>query len=404
MKKLFIVIIFLQLTAFAFSQDCYSFMHKEGETAYYAGNYSTALKNFNAAKECPDKPATNDLDTWIAKCNTAIKKADDAAAAKKLEEAKKAKEAAAAKKLEETKKAEETAWTKAQNANTLESYKEYLKNYPAGKNKIACEALIKALDVPYVVVNLPETVKIKGGTFTMGSKDYPNATEHTVTLSDFEMSKYEVTNKQFAEFVNNYGSDKTKTTSDYPSQTMIYEDSDWGLVKSGTTWKPATGYEYFPVVYVTWYGAYEYCKWLSEKTGKKYSLPTEAQWEYAAGAPPSGGRGQKWAGTDSETSLRTYAWYYSNSDTKTHKVGTKTANSLGIYDMSGNVWEWCQDWYGDYSATAQTNPTGATSGSIRVLRGGGYYSDANYCYTAYRTNYIPFSDYSYYGFRVVFSL
>jgi len=272
------------------------------------------------------------------------------------------------------------------------------------------------LSATVTVKNLPETVYIKGGTFTMGSNDGEDNEKppHEVTLTDFEMSKYEVTNAQFAEFLNDYGQATTKTTSDYPSQTMIYDSKttysgsyNWGLVKSGTSWTPVTGYEDFPIIYVTWYGAYEYCKWLSEKTGKKCSLPTEAQWEYAAGGnSPSGGREQKYAGTDDETKLGDYAWYSSNSDSKTHKVGTKTANSLGLYDMSGNVWEWCLDWYSAtyYTSAAVTNPVNTTVATYRVLRGGSYYSSANYCYTANRNGDDPY-DYDYnYGFRFVFGL
>jgi formylglycine-generating enzyme required for sulfatase activity len=134
------------------------------------------------------------------------------------------------------------------------------------------------------------------------------------------------------------------------------------------------------VIHVSWNDAVAYCEWLSEKTGKKYRLPTEAEWEYAVrGGQKS--KHYKYAGGDELSEL---AWYNENSGSKTHPVGGKKANELGLYDMSGNVWEWCQDWYGDYSSASQTNPTGASTGTRRVLRGGSWgYPDWN-CRVSYR--------------------
>ena len=120
-------------------------------------------------------------------------------------------------------------------------------------------------------------------------------------------------------------------------------------------------------------------------TGKKFRLPTEAEWEYAArGGNKS--KGYKYAGSNT---IGDVAWYSSNSSSKTHPVKQKAANELGLYDMSGNVYEWCQDWYGSYNSSVQTNPTGASSGSYRVTRGGSWDYSAKCCRVSDRSNDVP---------------
>jgi len=136
---------------------------------------------------------------------------------------------------------------------------------------------------------------------------------------------------------------------------------------------------------------------LSDKTGKTYSLPTEAQWEYAA----RGGKTTKGFIYSGGQSIDVTGWYEENSGNKTNAVAQKRANELGLYDMSGNVWEWCQDWYSNYDAAAQTNPRGAKSGSLRVLRGGSWYFTAENCRVTYRSMSIPSYSDRYSGFRVV---
>ncbi|MBQ9494070.1 MAG: SUMF1/EgtB/PvdO family nonheme iron enzyme [Treponema sp.] len=128
-----------------------------------------------------------------------------------------------------------------------------------------------------------------------------------------------------------------------------------------------------------------------------YRLPTEAEWEIAA---RGGLTGDVYAGTGDVNKLGDYAWYYGNSDSKTHEVKKKKANGYGLYDMSGNVWEWCWDWYGDY-ATSATDPTGASSGSYRVLRGSGWGYYASYCRASNRRGNSPASYFNYLGFRLV---
>jgi formylglycine-generating enzyme required for sulfatase activity len=152
-----------------------------------------------------------------------------------------------------------------------------------------------------------------------------------------------------------------------------------------------------PVEKVSWDDVQDFIRKLNAQTGKRYRLPTEAEWEFAArGGNRSGG--YKYAGSNS---LGNVAWYDDNAGNKTHPVGQKTPNELGIYDMSGNVWEWCSDWYGSYSSGAQSNPTGASSGSYRVDRGGGWRSAAAGCRVAARGYNSPGYSYDDLGFRLV---
>ena len=249
----------------------------------------------------------------------------------------------------------------------------------------------------------PLTIEIKGGTFQMGSNDESSDEKpiHRVTLNDFAIGKYEVTFEQFAAFINdkNYKTDADKEGWSYVWTGSIYEK------KNGVNWKcdvagkvrPQDEYKH-PVIHVSWNDATAYCQWLSSKTNKKYRLPTEAEWEYAArGGNQS--KGYKYSGSNT---IGDVAWYSANSGSKTHPVGTKGANELGIYDMSGNVWEWCSDWYDEnyYKNSAAQNPKGAQSGSLRVLRSGSWnYSDSG-CRSSNRLWGEP--DYRYYtfGFRL----
>lgn len=147
---------------------------------------------------------------------------------------------------------------------------------------------------------------------------------------------------------------------------------------------------------VSWDDCQEFIKKLNAITGKEFRLPTEAEWEYAArGGNKS--NGYKYSGSNSICDV---AWYTDNINWKKYYEKIMLPNELGIYDMSGNLWEWCQDWYGDYSRSFQTNPEGPSSGSYRVLRGGGRYSDAKHCRVSYRSYYFPDRSYGSHGFRL----
>lgn len=257
-----------------------------------------------------------------------------------------------------------------------------------------------------------QTALIPAGTFTMGSplsegSRNSNEAQHSVTLSAFRMSKYEITNAQYATFLNakSIGSNGLYSAGAYPTQTLIFASSgssDWGLHYTASQWTPVTGYENAPVINVTWYGAAEFATYVGG------TLPTEAQWEYACRA----GTTTIFNTGNFMTNLQAnYDWRLSyngatNTVTtppdKTQPVGTYTANAYGLYDMHGNVWEWCMDWYNDdYPTSAQPNPTGVTTGSYRVIRGGSWSNIAPNCRSAYRNSREPNGNFNFVGFRVV---
>ncbi len=245
-----------------------------------------------------------------------------------------------------------------------------------------------------------EFVFVKGGEFLMGDlwgDGYNNELPvHKVTLGDFSISKYEISNAQYAKFMNEYGSEVVKE-GEYVGQDMVYENR-WGLKKLDEEWRPQIGYENHPVVCVTWYGANEFCKFYN------FELPTEAEWEYAA---RSGGKKEKWAGTNKKSKLIKYAWFGKDWKSGTHPVGKKEPNELGVYDMSGNAWEWCQDWYDEnfYQScidnNIRNNPLNTEKSSTRVLRGGSFSFAAVDVRTCCRYEFNPVIWYATFGFRPV---
>jgi formylglycine-generating enzyme required for sulfatase activity len=202
---------------------------------------------------------------------------------------------------------------------------------------------------------------VKGGIFTMGaipeqgsdasSEEKP---AHNVKLDDYYIAETEVTQELWETVMG-----------DNPSH-----------FKGGT----------LPVETVSWEDCQQFIKKLNELTGMSFRLPTEAEWEYAArGGNQS--KGYKYSGSDK---IKNVAWFDGNSAKLTHNVKTKKPNELGIYDMSGNVWEWCQDWYkASYDTVLQTNPQGPNSGTFRARRGGGWYYNARDCRVSNRANHTP---------------
>ena len=155
-----------------------------------------------------------------------------------------------------------------------------------------------------------------------------------------------------------------------------------------------------PVELVSWNDCQDFIKKLNNLTGKNFRLPTEAEWEFAA----RGGRKSKSYEYSGSNNFDEVAWYTNNSNGQTHPVGTKKPNELGIYDMSGNVWEWCNDWFGNYSSSVPTNPTGPTSGSRRVGRGGSWDNVAWYCRVSGRISDSPGIRRNRLGLRLVLPL
>lgn len=220
-------------------------------------------------------------------------------------------------------------------------------------------------------------VPVQGGTFTMGctseqgddcySQERP---AHSVTVGSFFMSSYEVTQGLWQEVM---GSLPT-----FPSS-----------VNRGIGGN-------YPVYNVSWDDIQTFISTLNSKTGMRYRLPTEAEWEHAARGGVNSGS-YKYSGS---SDIGVVAWYLVNSDSTTHPVGTKQANELGIFDMNGNVTEWVSDWYGAYSQSAVTNPTGPSTGTGRVIRGGSWSFAARGCRITYRNSEPPDSRYTNVGFRL----
>ena len=263
-------------------------------------------------------------------------------------------------------------------------------------HKDACAGNGPVQPVQPVVIapaDLTGWVKVQGGTFSMGSTDGESDEQpvHDVTLGDFYLAAHELTFDEYDAYAKDMGVAK-------PS------DNGWGRGRR-------------PVINVSWLEAVEYCNWRSEQDGFQpvymisngtnvtakwnangYRLPTEAEWEFAARSR----RKFKWAGTGEEGELKTYANGDISGDgyTNTAPVGSFQPNSLGLYDMSGNVWEWCWDWYGSYTSDSQTNPVWPASGSGRVIRGGSWYNGPASLRCANRGYSSPDDRYYYIGFRL----
>ncbi|MDR3193872.1 MAG: formylglycine-generating enzyme family protein, partial [Tannerella sp.] len=239
----------------------------------------------------------------------------------------------------------------------------------------------------------PEMITVKGGTFTMGCTseqqdcDSDELPAHQVTVGDFRLSRTSITYPQYVEFLNAANVPPDARLNGHRMfiqghSPVKYRDGKWYLSMDMPN---------RPMVHTTWWGAYEYCRWAGGR------LPTEAEWEYAArGGAKS--NGYRYAGGNNSDEV---SWCSPESRGGVGDVARKKPNELGLYDMSGNVWEWCSDWYGDYPAGAQTNPTGPETGWNKVQRGGSGDAEAPYCRVSFRYASDPEVSMNYIGFRLL---
>jgi sulfatase modifying factor 1 len=244
----------------------------------------------------------------------------------------------------------------------------------------AKESITKPLDMKFN--------KIPAGTFMMGSPET-------------EEGRYEDEHQH-----------KVKISKAFYMQTTEVTQGQWKAVMETEPWKGEDDIKEganYPAIYISWDDAVAYCKKLSEKEGKTYRLPTEAEWEYACRA----GTKTTWSFGDDEKVLGDYAWYFDNVffdelrriqlEKYAHQVGLKKPNAFGLYDMHGNVWEWCHDYYEEdyYIQSPKQNPTGPASGSHRVSRGGSWVNSGTYTRSAFRKSVDADARTNQYGFRLV---
>lgn len=280
---------------------------------------------------------------------------------------------------------DDTAWEVAQELNTREGYQKYLNDYPAGRHVTEAKAAKTALEGPVTTIPSDGLVFIKGGTYTMGCTseqqdcDTDEKPTHTVTVSDFYLGQFEVTQKLWQEVMGNN-----------PSRFNTCPEC--------------------PVEQVSWDDVQDFLKKLNARNpGKNYRLPTEAEWEYAAregGKAVLFGNGKNVIDpaeinfNASAASKKDYS-VVGEYRKKTVPVGSlRSPNALGLHDMSGNVWEWCSDWKGSYTAENQKDPTGPGTGSSRVCRGGSWFNYPQYCRVADRYSYPPGNRNAHLGFRL----
>ena len=236
----------------------------------------------------------------------------------------------------------------SENQQSSNTYVASSSNNSSGSPSVASGS--NAISIPVKDGISIEMVKVEAGTFMMGATsemkdpyDWEKPVHQVTLTNDYYMGKYEVTQALWEAVMGN-------NPSHFKGENL-------------------------PVETVNWNECQVFISKLNSMTGRKFRLPTEAEWEYAA----RGGKKSRSYQYSGSSNISDVAWYDGNSGSKTHPVGTKQANELGIYDMSGNVYEWCLDWYGSYSSSSQTNPTGADSGSKRVYRGGSWYDYAWSC-------------------------
>lgn len=258
-------------------------------------------------------------------------------------------------------------------------------------------------------INYPEMVYVQGGSFTMGCTGTKANTcnnnetpAHVVRMGNFYISKYLITVKEFREFIIATGyhttaeKEGTSVTLAYNGDAKIQQGITWEYDAAGN--KRDASQDDQPVVHVSWDDAEAYCNWLSNATKKKFRLPSEAEWEFAARGGDSS-KGYRFSGSNNYLDI---GWFTDNSGNQTHAVGQKKANELGLYDMNGNVWEWVNDWYNEayYATSPEDNPKGPANGQFKLMRGGSWNNAPDVCTVCFRNCKKPDVRKGTYGFRI----
>ncbi|MBF0227294.1 MAG: SUMF1/EgtB/PvdO family nonheme iron enzyme [Desulfobacterales bacterium] len=296
-----------------------------------------------------------------------------------------------------------------------EGYKDWSKDVTVSFGKVRVDAKLERKDEEgksFTNSIGQKFVYIKPGTFMMGSplgeegRD-SDEVQHSVTISKgFYMQTTEVTQGQWKDFVDETG---YKTEAETGDGAYGWTGSEWKKDKKYNWKNPGFSQDNsHPVTCVSWNDVKTFISWLNKKENtSKYRLPTEAEWEFAARAGTTSAfanGGISEMGCGNEPNLDKMGWYCGNSGNKTHPVAQKQSNAWGLYDMHGNVWEWCSDWYGGYPSSSVTDPVGVNNSSDRVLRGGSWGGFAWLCRSALRSRDAPGGRYSGNGFRVAASL
>ncbi len=246
---------------------------------------------------------------------------------------------------------------------------------------------------------LPELIAIKGGEFEMGSnKSYLEQLIHRVAVPSFYLGRYPITNQQFLPFLHEKGNQAEGGTT-WVNINVSYNGVNCGIEQVKGGFACIRGQENHPMIYVSWYGARAYCNWLSEKTGKNFRLPSESEWEYAA----KGGSNKHNFQYSGSNHLSEVGWHTGNSHGQTKPVGLKYPNPLDLYDMSGNVWEWCADhWHENYEGAPKDGSAWIKGGDQkrRVVRGGSWNGNDSFCRVSDRTRSTTDIRYMNIGFRV----
>ena len=341
---------FIVLLLFPFwgiAQKCYTLTSRKGDEYFKKGDYQKAIQLWEAAQKCSDKPANNDLDSKISQANTVLKH----------------------KPIAKTPGKETVKQTtpKSQNQNQVNQA-------PPPRSNNVQQPQVASPTSSQVLMEMLKMIKVEGGTFQMGSND-PNhyideRPVHAVILRGFSMSQFEITQKLWRAVMDGFPEGFKNTNCDN-----------------------------CPMNFVSWHEIQTFLTKLNQKTGKKYRLPTEAEWEYAA----KGGTTKGSYSFSGSNDIQKVAWFADNADGKIHTVGSKVANDLGFNDLTGNVQEWCQDFYSEtyYKSSAPNNPINTQTAEGCVVRGGSWNDSAEENRMTLRIPENPATKSEKIGFRVV---